>query len=660
MGVPSFYMWVRSVCAKYERRLPKKLFKEDLRNRNQCGEEFDNLFIDFNGIVHNCSHSDTMPDPESQQEIIERIFVQLDRYVNYIRPRKMIYIAIDGVCPVAKIVQQRKRRFTSARDSMNSSFDSNCITPGTPFMEILNVALRGYITQRMDNDLYWASLNVIFSDSTCPGEGEHKIFEFIRKQSSNQNFFEQRHCVYGMDSDLIMLSLASSVPNIKIIREEHVFAKSTCSICGKKHSTKNHGKLPQLLLCDPLELRKWLISEARKNTTKPFDELRLVHDFVFITYLVGNDFLPKLPSVKVQSGGMELLLKFYWPLLQEEKYLTNVLEVNNSNIKYMLSLIAEEESALLKNISKAKKIKQFDVGLYYDSSVNIRVGEKGYYERYYNIHFGSENNTDSFKKKMVHDYFEGLVWVFLYYTQGVQSWRWFYGYHYAPFAFDFKEYLSVDDEIDFDEDEPISPLEQLLSVLPPQSFGNIPGELARSVISSNSPILSYYSTNFKTDINGESQTYKGVPEIEFVDQEKLHKCVENELSKVKGRELKRNRKWGEANLFVANSSLKRYKEQMQDIIIQHFEQIQDLHEQYCQDPNMKLDPVSIGFIEFPPKENQISDKSEIPDDFSGIIFPVIDNESVVVPKLCYFHFTNGKVKRYISRRVTNYYYQIEK
>lgn len=34
----------------------------------------------------------------------------------------------------------------------------------------------------MQFDPLWKGLTVIFSDSNVPGEGEHKILEFIRKQ----------------------------------------------------------------------------------------------------------------------------------------------------------------------------------------------------------------------------------------------------------------------------------------------------------------------------------------------------------------------------------------------------------------------------------------------------------------------------------------------
>ena len=113
--------------------------------------EFDNLYLDMNGIIHNCSHPND-DDPHfriTEEKIIADIFHYIEVLFRMIQPRKVFLMAIDGVAPRAKMNQQRGRRFRSAKEAeLNEKkakdrgetlpeeerFDSNCITPGTPFM----------------------------------------------------------------------------------------------------------------------------------------------------------------------------------------------------------------------------------------------------------------------------------------------------------------------------------------------------------------------------------------------------------------------------------------------------------------------------------------------------------------------------------------------
>lgn len=93
-------------------------------------------------------------------------------------------------------------------------FDSNCITPGTDFMVKLNHAFKDWVKRSMKTDPFWKkhTAHVIFSGSDVPGEGEHKIMEYIRKARVEEAWSpDLRHVMYGLDADLIMVNTSPLV-----------------------------------------------------------------------------------------------------------------------------------------------------------------------------------------------------------------------------------------------------------------------------------------------------------------------------------------------------------------------------------------------------------------------------------------------------------------
>lgn len=130
--------------------------------------------------------------------------------------------------------------------------------------------------------------------------------------------------------------------------------------------------------------------------------------------------------------------------------------------------------------------------------------------------FGS---TDVPIEPILQSYLEGLFWILTYYHFGCASWSWFYPYLYAPLASDF-QHLNAH-KISFVKSRPFSPLLQLVSVLPPQSFNLLPQKYANLVMEKNSPLLRFFPTDFPIDLNGKKFAWESVVQLPFIHEETL-------------------------------------------------------------------------------------------------------------------------------------------
>lgn len=447
MGVPALFRWlskkypkiVTSVEEEDPKVIPGKDGAEvelpiDMSGRNPNGEEFDCLYLDMNGIVHPCTHPEgkvslckgkartntiadiffrptqSQPAPETEEDMMLEVFAYTERVVNMVRPRKLLMMAIDGVAPRAKMNQQRSRRFRAAQEAREKeeekvaaleewksmglpvtdeaahskkAWDSNAITPGTPFMDLLAASLRYWVAKKLSEDPGWKGLSVIISDASVPGEGEHKIMDHIRRQRVHPDHDPNtKHVIYGLDADLIMLSLATHEPYFKVLRED-VFAQDnkpkTCNRCGREGhfaancigKAKEDDKKPLDPASDPearnqslgkkLEkkpfifldvsvLREYLEVELNvPGITFPFDLERAIDDWVFLIFFVGNDFLPHLPSLEIREGAIDMLIKIWKQNLPKVgSWLTKHGQAELSHVQIIMDGIASQEAEIFR------------------------------------------------------------------------------------------------------------------------------------------------------------------------------------------------------------------------------------------------------------------------------------------------------------------------
>ncbi|CCG80728.1 5'-_3' exoribonculease Dhp1 [Taphrina deformans PYCC 5710] len=400
MGVPALFRFLSRKYPKIVspvREAPTKDangddIQVDISQPNPNGEEFDNLYLDMNGIVHPCSHPEDRPPPKNEDEIMMEIFRYTDRIMAMVRPRKLLMIAVDGVAPRAKMNQQRSRRFRSAQEAEEKEkkkeeaiaeivnaggtapdeseddkpWDSNVITPGTPFMDILAASLRYWVQYKLNTDPGWKDIKIIISDASVPGEGEHKIMEFIRSQRIDPRHDPNtKHVIYGLDADLIMLGLATHEPYFRVLREDVFFQQNNggCRNCGekghfasecttiveKKVPDKNAPPKPFIWL-NVAVLREYLEVELHiPGQVVPFDLERAIDDWVFFIFFVGNDFLPHLPSLDIREGAIDALLALWKKNLDiQGGYITCDGSLNLQRAQFMLDGLAEQEEEIFR------------------------------------------------------------------------------------------------------------------------------------------------------------------------------------------------------------------------------------------------------------------------------------------------------------------------
>ena len=470
-----------------------------------------------------------------------------------VRPKRVLYIAIDGVAPRAKMNNQRERRYKfvdevrihkqkaaeEGQEVCDNYFDPNSISPGTSFMLEMNRQLEFFILQKMNTDPNWRGIEVIFSGVDVPGEGEHKMMQYIREHQDEPNL---RHCMYGLDADLIILALATHQPYITILREE-----VNLTYIREEPKRKLIGETQKFQMIFISLLREYLQVDFESLAGIDFE--RLVDDFVLIVAFIGNDFIPRLPTFEISEGSINYLISTYKKLWKSIGYLSQDGVVQwESLAKFLRDLPQYERRALEERINSKKRRREnepmpadkkaLSLKKIYLQGVNqthsqmhrrptdtevtedeeasdteakededeeepssadqergerMRENLKGALKqggielikvRYYQECFGFTGNREETQEKVkgvIRDYLKGLQWVLFYYYRNCPDWEWFYPYHYGPMISDFVDIAQLMDvpaegELFFPETHPYKPLEQLISVLPPDSAHLLPDD----------------------------------------------------------------------------------------------------------------------------------------------------------------------------------------
>ncbi|TPX08224.1 uncharacterized protein E0L32_001880 [Thyridium curvatum] len=361
MGVPKFFRWLSERYPAISQLIAENRIPE-----------FDCLYLDMNGIIHNCTHkdSDDAMFRMTEDEMFIRIFNYIEHLFGKIKPKQLFFMAIDGVAPRAKMNQQRARRFRTALDAEKARekalrdglelpkeepFDSNCITPGTEFMAKLSTQLRYFVNKKISQDKEWQQCEIVLSGHEVPGEGEHKIMEYIRNAKAQPNYNPNvRHCLYGLDADLIMLGLLSHDPHFCLLREEVTFGRPSKT----KSKELEHQNFYLLHLCIVREYLELEFQELKEEGVMdfPFDMERIIDDFILMAFFVGNDFLPNLPHLHINEGALATMFNIYKRTLPKcEGYINEGGTVNLRRLGLLLDELSKEEYRFFEHEAEDEK-----------------------------------------------------------------------------------------------------------------------------------------------------------------------------------------------------------------------------------------------------------------------------------------------------------------
>jgi len=433
MGIPFFFS---TLIKKYDGIISTK--KPNIKN----------YFMDFNGTIHPICKQFIEKGDFTEKKLLTKLKEKVNTDIKLFKPEKT-FICVDGVVPMAKMIQQRKRRYlTIYRNKIDTSemiWDTNAITPGTLFMKNLDE----YFTKNV------ASSSIVYNGSNIKGEGEHKIFEYMDNNHDS--------CIInGLDADLIILSLLSLKRNIYLMRED----SETIYV--------SIDKLREAILKELSD--KWDISEENSEISN-----EIVETYCVMCSLMGNDFIPHLLTLNFKSNGYEKLISFTGNAIKIHGMLVSNNMINyNTLINIFQQIYENEDNDIQREIEKYMKFNcnhetipsefygikhkpQFIQEIYSNNAKWRTI----YYREIF--HTNILNDTLVVQQACC-EYIYGIYWTYNYYKKMNIDNEWYYPYQYPPSMKDIYNYTVGNDCPKIENNNiDIQNYIQLLIVLPRES-----------------------------------------------------------------------------------------------------------------------------------------------------------------------------------------------
>ena len=518
-------------------------------------------FLDFNGLIHHASHDiienyKTVSEIDKdllEKDILESCWKYLNECVTKSNPTSMVHICIDGVAPIAKMNQQRKRRFLSVFQNklkcQKSIWDTNAISPGTQFMLKLKAFMSSKIRENHSKRIYF------LSGADDPGEGEHKIMARIASLSKDENVY-----IYGLDADLIMLSLLSHHPHIYLMREpQHSGAQLNI------HSDNTEDGFIYLdihafrvaLLQELYMTYKWPIDVEFKDDPYSVTANNCIETYIVLCFLLGNDFLPHIGCLSLKKHGHNHILKAAaqaWNI-----YNSPCVENNMIHTAFLLDVIKtlekDENSQVLQiNEEYYKKQPFASEEMAEDPTYCYPIQYKNkdplaeiihnmpphkiqhhWRAMYYKNMFYSKLNDSKIIVDASRSYIEGIYWTYAYYKRLPKNSNWYYPYGYPPTLHDIANNIQANIS-DFDEllnqwkdngtiSGFVDSIIQLLTILPYESKDLIPYHAQKLMTDNKCGCTHLYPKSYPIQTYLKTHLWECTPVLPSIDIELLKHCI---------------------------------------------------------------------------------------------------------------------------------------
>lgn len=298
---------------------------------------------------------------------------------------KSIFIAIDGVPQMGKIMEQKKRRYTgyllgkfkgkiydenmenvskerTIYETNKISYDRGKIISWTKFMKNVKELLSSDEFLKELKEINKNLTKYYLSHQDINGEGEKKIMEHILENKIKGNY-----TIFSPDADMIILG---------IIMNNSLNNESIFNILRFNQQTNVFDTVDINILCE--SIYEYAIVYAKLDKKK-YNKTNIVNDITFIFTLFGNDFIPKMESIDVRND-IQMLLETYCNNLEyidkngttKPRYLIfnnpdGQHRINFMNFYEIIKNIANVEDGLLIDTYMANKYKNY---AYYKRELN--------------------------------------------------------------------------------------------------------------------------------------------------------------------------------------------------------------------------------------------------------------------------------------------------